>query len=98
MRFRLRALAAPSLLFAAACSSGSSPNLPDDPADPGDPVDPGPDIPGPGTKLDPTLDQSATDLGVIVMARNERGAPRLIRAIVPRPGMRGVAADVVARD
>ncbi|HEY0986564.1 MAG TPA: M36 family metallopeptidase [Kofleriaceae bacterium] len=101
MRF-LRAFAVPSLLFAAACSSGSSPNQPDDPTDPGkpgDPTDPGkPGDPGNPGKPDPTIDQTATDLGIIILARNERGIPRLIRSITPRVGLPGAAAEAVARD
>src|SRR5215813_5536309 len=100
MRFRLRAFAASSLLFAAACSSGSSPKQPDDPTDPGkpvDPTDPGkPGDPGNPAKPDPSIDQTATDLGIIILARNERGIPRLIRSIKPRVGLPGAAAEAVA--
>jgi large repetitive protein len=87
MRFRLRSLALPSLLFAAACSAGSP-----GPDDPGLPGEPGPDQPG------ITVDQAATNLGVTVMSSDERGVPRLIRAIVPRAGIRGAAPELVARD
>jgi len=45
--------------------------------DPGDPAKPG-----------MTIEQAATNLGVTIMASDEHGVPRLIRAIVPRPGMR----------
>jgi hypothetical protein len=41
--------------------------------------------------------QSATDLGVAVMARDERGAPRLIRAILPRTGLAGATPEAIAR-
>jgi fungalysin metallopeptidase (M36)/PA domain-containing protein len=94
MRCSLRTFAVPSLLFAAACATGSNPS-PDpspDPDNPGAPGDPGA---GPsGT----SLDQAATNLGVTVMARDEHGAPRLLRSIVPRAGLRSAAPEVVARD
>jgi hypothetical protein len=88
MRFHLRTLAVPSLLFAAACSFVSSPDT-DDPGDPGDP--------GVGQPVTP-VDQAATRLGVSIMARDARGVPSLIRAIVPRAGLRAAAPEVVARD
>src|SRR6185295_16534008 len=91
MRLRLGLFAAPSLLFAAACAA--PPTSSSDP-DPGDPGDPG-SGPGPTTI---TVDQLATNLGVSIMARDEHGAPRLIRAIVPRPGVPGATASAVARD
>lgn len=86
MRLRLRVLVIPSLLFAAACSSGS----PNPPIDPGLPTDPGKPV--------ITIEQAATNLGVTIMASDERGVPRLIRAIVPRPGALGATPQVVARD
>src|SRR5690349_7190143 len=84
MRFHLRALAVPPLLFAAACSAGS-PGSTDDPGDP-------------GPKQVISVEQAATNLGVSIMASDEHGLPRLIRAIVPRPGLRGAASTAVARD
>jgi len=89
MRFRIRTLAIPSLLFATACSTSSSPNLPSDPGDPGDP--------GSGPPVS-TVEQTATRLGVSIMASDARGVPRLIRAIVPRAGAVGAAPEVAARD
>jgi hypothetical protein len=84
MRFRFRALAAPSLLLAAACSA-CSPSTPSDPGVPGQPRDPGSGQPG------VPVDQAATSLGVTIMARDTRGVPRLIRSIVPRAGIAGAA-------
>src|SRR5689334_4777299 len=90
MRSRLGTFAVPSLLFAAACAAPSSSSDPD----PGTPGDPGT---GPGpTSI--SVDQLATNLGVNIMSRDEHGAPRLIRAIVPRAGLRGAPAEAVARD
>src|SRR5689334_20225082 len=99
MRFRLRRLAVSSLLFIAACSA-DSPSKPGDPGDPGKPGDPGqPGNPGdPGQPAPVTIDQLATNLGVSIMARNEKGVPRLIRAIVPRAGLSGATAELTARD
>jgi hypothetical protein len=91
MRFQLRILTIPSLLFAAACSSGS-PNPPSDPDQPGGPGDPAPGQPV------PTVEQVATRLGVTIMASDTRGMPRLLRSIVPRPGIDGAAPEVVAKD
>src|SRR4029079_1406512 len=71
MRFRLRALVVPSLLFAAACSE-DSPTTPDDPgaSEEGQAI--------------PPIAQRATGLGVSIVSSDASGAPRLIRAIVPR--------------
>jgi len=93
MFFRLRSLAIPPLLFAAACATGpSSPTPPGDPGAPGDPGNPGTGQPGLPT------DQTATGLGVSVMSSDAAGAPRLIRAIVPRASVAGMAPEVAARD
>ncbi|HET7504904.1 MAG TPA: M36 family metallopeptidase [Kofleriaceae bacterium] len=91
MFVRFRTLAVPSLLFAAACSSGSSSPPPGDPGNPGDPGAPGNGQPG---KVDP----NEVTLGVSVMSRDASGAPRLIRAIVPRPAAAGATPEIAARD
>ena len=85
MRFRVRRLAVSSLVVMAACAQGT-------PADPPQPDDPG--QPPPGAR---SVDQLATDLGVAVLARDEHGAPRLIRAIVPRAGLSGATPELTAR-
>jgi hypothetical protein len=48
--------------------------------------------------VQPTTDLTAVSLGVTIDARDERGAPRLIRAIVPRKAAVGMTADEAARD
>ena len=88
MRLSFRKLTIPWLL-AAACSSGSSMDDPSGPADPGDP--------GAGQPVS-SAEQAATGLGMSIMASDARGVPRLMRSIVPRAGVTGAAAEVVARD
>jgi len=95
MRFQLRRLIVPSWLVAAACSSGSSPDLTSGPGDPDNPGDLG--DPGPGRPVT-SAEQAATDLGMSIMASDAHGAPRLIRSIVPRAGLHGAPAEAVARD
>jgi hypothetical protein len=46
----------------------------------------------------PTTDQTAVSLGVAIDARDERGAPRLMRAIVPRRALAGMTPEQAARD
>jgi hypothetical protein len=46
----------------------------------------------------PPADPAPVALGVTVDARDERGAPRLIRAVAPRPGLAGAAPEQAARD
>jgi len=94
MFFRFRTLGVPSLLLAAACAACSSQPAQtgpggDDPGDPGNPV--------PGQQPT-TTDQTATGLGVSVMATDALGAPRLIRAIVPRPASATMAPEAAARE
>src|SRR5689334_4339246 len=75
-----------SLLFAAACASDSSPTLPPDgeaPSGPSAPVS--------------VLDQKATALGMSIMS-HDAGAPRLMRAIVPRAAAPGLTPQAAARD
>jgi fungalysin metallopeptidase (M36)/PA domain-containing protein len=94
MLFRFRTLAVPSLLLAAACAACASPTPPSgDPGDPGVPGDPG----DPGQPV-PSTEQDATALGVSIMSSDAAGAPRLIRAIVPRPSVAGMAPEAAARD
>jgi hypothetical protein len=87
MFVRFRALVVPSLLFAAACTAGS-PSTPS-PGDPGDP--------GPAQPVTPT-DQSATSFGMVIMSADKAGTPRLMRAIVPRASVAGLAPALAARD
>src|SRR5262245_30231679 len=87
MLFRFRTLAASSLVFAAACAADSSPTPPS-----GSPADPGAAQP-----VTPT-DQNATSLGMAIMSSDPSGAPRLMRAITPRPSVAGMSAEAAARD
>jgi hypothetical protein len=91
MFLRVRTLAASLLVFAAACSTGS----PTPPGDPGDPSNPGDT--GQGHPV-PPVEQNATALGVTIMSSDAAGAPRLIRAIVPRTSPAGMAPQAAARD
>jgi hypothetical protein len=49
-------------------------------------------------QVQPTSDQSAVSLGVAIDARDERGAPRLMRAIVPRRALAGMTPEQAAHD
>jgi len=90
---RLRSLSLPgaaALVLAASCStpSTSSPPL----ADP-DPQPTTPTHPQTGAEL------AAVALGVTIDARDDHGAPRLVRAVVPRASsFKGMTADQAARD
>src|SRR4029079_8570468 len=84
---RLRTLAVPSLLLAAACSGDSSSDPSQDP-----PADP-----GPGQTVTPT-DQKATGLGLSILSADATGAPRLLRSIVPPPAGAGMTRAAAARD
>jgi hypothetical protein len=58
------------------------------------PPDPGPML------VQPAADRTAVALGVAIDARDDRGAPRLVRAVLPRPAPAGVATrtpDAAAR-
>src|ERR1043165_5843570 len=83
--FRIRALCLPgaALALVTSCSSSSAP-----PAAP----------PPPPSQPQSASDLAAVRLGVVIDARAASGAPRLIRAIVPRPGAAGMTADEAARD
>ena len=83
---RFRTLTVSSLLFAAACAAGGSPTTPGTP--PGDPGEVRPATPA---------EQTAVTLGMSIMSTNASGAPRLMRAIVPRPGVAGMAPTQAAR-
>jgi hypothetical protein len=75
------------LALAAACSSsGSSSSSPPPPAGPAP------------TRPQSDSDLTAVRLGVAVDARTANGAPRLVRAIVPRAGGTGMTPDQAARD
>jgi hypothetical protein len=94
MLLRFRTFAIPSLLLAAACAACSTDTpSPGDPGDPGGPSDPG--NPGLGPPMT-TTEQTATALGVSIMSSNAAGAPRLIRAIVPRAAAAPNLAPVAA--
>jgi hypothetical protein len=58
---------------------------------------PPPEGPQPA-QVQPTADQAAVSLGLAIDARDERGAPRLIRAIVPRRAVAGMTPEQAARD
>jgi hypothetical protein len=91
--FGFRTFSASLLIFAAACAAGSpSTPPPGDPGSPGDPANPG----SPGTST-PSVEQTATDLGVAVLASDASGAPSLLRAVVPRPSIAGMAPEAAAR-
>ncbi|HSR99934.1 MAG TPA: M36 family metallopeptidase [Kofleriaceae bacterium] len=83
--FRITALCLPgaALALVTSCSSSSAP-----PAAP----------PPPPSQPQADSDLAAVRLGVAIDARAPNGAPRLIRAIVPRPGATGMTADEAARD
>ena len=84
---QIRSLAVPALLFAAACAAGSSSSpLPEDPDDP-----------GPGRQVSPT-EQAAVARGMAILSSDASGAPRLMRAIVPRQSIAGASPERIARD
>jgi large repetitive protein len=57
-----------------------------------------PPQPDPGTALvQPAADLAAVALGVAIDARDDRGAPRLVRAVLPRPAPAGMTPDAAAR-
>lgn len=94
MLIRFRTLAVPSILLATACAACSidSPGT-DDPVKPDGPADPG--NPGIGPPMT-AIEQTATALGVSIMSSDAAGAPRLIRAIVPRAAAAPNMAPAVA--
>jgi hypothetical protein len=73
-----------SLLLAAACSAGS-------------PATPPVGGTGPERPLGPN-EQAATTMGMTIMSSDAAGAPRLMRAIVPRMPAAGLAPADAARD
>src|SRR3954469_25309881 len=91
LRSRIRTLALPGVALAitAACSSPSSTPTPPTTDPTGDPA---------GMLPPNELDRAAVALGMTIDARDASGAPRLIRAIVPRRGVAGMSADQAARD
>src|SRR5690349_16435513 len=50
------------------------------------------------TQVQPSADLAAVSLGVAIDARDERGAPRLIRAIAPRRALAGMTPEQAASD
>ena len=89
MRFRLRALVVPALLFATACGGDLSSTTPEDPGAPG--------ASGEGQTV-PPIEQRATGLGMSIVSSDAAGVPRLIRAIVPRAVPAGMAPGAAARE
>jgi len=57
-----------------------------------------PPAPEPAPRVQPAADLAAVALGVAIDARDDRGAPRLVRAVAPRPAALGRTADEAARD
>ena len=80
--FRIRAITFPAALAFAAACSIPPPPPPD------------PDPP----HTQRTSDLAAVSLGVAIDARDDGGAPRLVRAVVPRPALAGMAPEAAARD
>src|SRR5262245_35111215 len=91
VRSWLVGLACVVMLAVFACSSPSAP---------GSAAPNAPAPPAAGGAVTPGADVTPLSLGMTVLARDERGAPRLMRAIVPRraPAAVGLAAAAVARD
>jgi len=91
---RLRSLSLPgvaALALSASCSTPSAPLPPS--ADPDPQPTTTPTHPQTGSEL------AAVALGVTIDARDDRGAPRLVRAVVPRASsLKGMTADQAARD
>src|SRR6476646_6021686 len=88
-RIRTHALPGVALAITAACSSPTStPTQPPSPDPTGDP---------PAIQAPTDIDRTAVALGMTIDARDASGAPRLIRAIVPRQGVAGMAPDQAAR-
>jgi large repetitive protein len=81
---RMRTLLVPGAALALAASCSSSPSS--SPPDPRPPHD------------QPDVDRAAVALGVAIDARDAAGAPRLIRALVPRSGGIAMTAEQSARD
>jgi hypothetical protein len=92
---RIPRLAIPSLVLATACAAcSSSSDSVGDPGGPPPPIDPmGPGTTSPGT----SNERPEVSLGMTIMARNDAGAPRLMRAIRPRAMAAGMTAPLAAR-
>jgi len=92
-RFRSRSLPGLALALTASCSSSGTPTGPSSSPPSSDP-DPIPTRPQPGSEL------TAVSFGMTIDARDERtGAPRLVRAIVPRQTLaKGMSPDQAARE
>jgi hypothetical protein len=79
--FQIRAIVLPGTALALAAACSSPPPVPD---------------PGPA-QVQRTTDVAAVALGVAIDASDDRGAPRLVRAVVPRPAP-AMAPEAAARD
>jgi len=82
---RIRPLVVSSLMLAAACTSESPP------------TSPAPGGPG-GSPPGPAGGPTAITLDMAVLSSDATGAPRLMRAIAPRPSAAGQTAEQAARD
>jgi hypothetical protein len=78
-----------SVVFAAACTAGSSPAPPSGTGNPGGP--------GGGASA-PSTEQIAVSLGVSILSSDALGVPRLIQAFRPRAVVAGMAPEAAARD
>src|SRR5215470_7498496 len=83
--FRIRSIVLPAAALVFAATCSLAPPPPD---------------PGPSS-VQPAIDRAAVALGVAIDARDDRGAPRLVRAVLPRPAPAGSATmtpDAAARE
>src|SRR6185436_1283542 len=81
--FRIRGIAVQAVVLALVATCSSSPPPEPEPTD---------------GRVQAAVELAAVSLGVAIDARDERNAPRLIRAVVPRPAAGGRAPDEAARD
>jgi hypothetical protein len=91
--FRIRALSLPAAILALAASCAGSPTT-------SPPSSPPPSSPTTPTPTSPPVDSDVTavQLGVAIDARASDGAPRLVRAVIPRVAKAGMTPDQAARD
>jgi hypothetical protein len=80
--FQIRVIVLPVTALALTTTCSGSPSPPD---------------PGP-TRVQPSVDAAAVAMGVAIDARDDAGVPRLVRAVVPRPALAGMATEAAARD
>jgi Zn-dependent metalloprotease len=50
------------------------------------------------TRTPQSNEMAAVSLGVTIVSKNDRGAPRLVRAVIPRPAKQGATVEDAARD